>query len=48
MYKFDKGVIDVEGFPRADLDFGQISNYRNLKRKKAELNNDHFEIMKQI
>jgi hypothetical protein len=32
MNKFDKGVVDAEGFPRADLDFGQLANYRNLKR----------------
>lgn len=45
---FDQGVVDHEGFPRADIDFGELSNYRNLKRQKAELNNDHFVLMKNI
>lgn len=41
-------MVDAEGFPRADVDFGELSNYRNLKRQKAELNNDHYALMKQI
>ncbi len=40
--------MDSEGFPRADLDFGELTNYRNLKREKAELNNDHMVVMKEI
>lgn len=46
--KFDKGLVDAEGFPRADIDFGELSDYRNLKRRKVELNNDHVALMKQI
>lgn len=45
---FSQGLVDREGFPRNDIDFGEIANYRNLKRRKAELNNDHFALMKQI
>ena len=41
-------LTDSEGFPRADIDFGELANYRNLKRRKAELNNDHFALMKTI
>ena len=33
--KFDKGVIDSEGFPRADVDFGELAQYRTLKRQRA-------------
>ena len=43
-----KRVVDHEGFPRADLDFGELANYRNLKRRRAELNNDHLALMKDI
>lgn len=43
-----KGLVDDEGFPRNDLDFGELVNYRNLKRRKAELNNDHLALMKEI
>lgn len=45
---FSKGLVDSEGFPRSDIDFGELSNYRNLKRRKAELNNDHYALMKEI
>lgn len=45
---FNKGMVDSEGFPRNDLDFGEISHFRNLKRRKAELNNDHLALMKEI
>ena len=30
--EFDKNLIDEEGFPRADLEFGELANYRDLKR----------------
>lgn len=40
--------MDHEGFPRNDINFGELANYRNLKRRKAELNNDHCALMKQI
>jgi 26S proteasome non-ATPase regulatory subunit 9 len=43
---FNKSLVDAEGFPRSDIDFGELSNYRNLKRKFAELNNDHLALMK--
>ena len=29
-----KDLLDEEGFPRADLDFGKLQEYRNLKRKQ--------------
>jgi 26S proteasome regulatory subunit N4 len=45
---FNSGLTDAEGFPRADIDFGELANYRNLKRRKAELNNDHVALMKVI
>jgi hypothetical protein len=45
-HHLEKGLIDNEGFPRADLDFGELTNYRNLKKQKAELNNDHMILMK--
>lgn len=45
---FDQGLVDREGFPREDLDFGQVANYRSLKKRKAELNNDHLKLMKEI
>lgn len=34
-HHLEKGTVDEEGFPRADLDFGELSNYRNLKKRKA-------------
>jgi hypothetical protein len=40
--------VDSEGSPRADIDFGELTNYRNLKRRKAEINNDHLALMKEI
>lgn len=43
-----RGLVDAEGFPRNDLNFGELVDYRNLKRRKAELNNDHLALMKQI
>jgi len=41
-------LVDFDGFPREDLDFGELSTFRNLKRKLCELNNDHIEIMKKL
>lgn len=32
---YDKPMIDNEGFPRADLDFTKIQDYRNLKREQS-------------
>ena len=46
--QFSHGLVDHEGFPRNDINFGELANYRNLKRRKAELNNDHSALMKQI
>lgn len=40
--------MDSEGFPRADLDFGELADYRNTKRRLNELNNDHLALMKNI
>lgn len=48
MHNFQEGLVDKEGFPRPDLDFGNLSLYRTLKRKKNELNNDHLALMKII
>jgi len=30
---YHKSLVDEEGFPRADLDFGELTTYRNTKRK---------------
>lgn len=46
--QFSHGLVDREGFPRNDINFGELANYRNLKRRKAELNNDHLALMKVI
>ena len=56
--EFDKNLIDEEGFPRADLEFGELANYRDLKRNirgnkyyfnsLKELKNDHVKLMKEI
>eukprot|EP00828_Plagiopyla_frontata_P019724 TRINITY_DN25220_c0_g1_i1.p1 TRINITY_DN25220_c0_g1~~TRINITY_DN25220_c0_g1_i1.p1 ORF type:complete len:215 (-),score=46.94 TRINITY_DN25220_c0_g1_i1:34-678(-) len=46
--QFDKNLIDEEGFPRADLEFGELANYRVLKRNIRELKNDHVKLMKEI
>jgi len=35
----DKNLIDSEGFPRADLDYGELANFRNLKRNIRGRNN---------
>lgn len=45
---FQAGLVDAQGFPRADIDFGELASYKSLKRKKAELNNDHLAVMKQV
>jgi hypothetical protein len=29
---FDQSLVDEEGFPKANLDFGELTIYRNLKR----------------
>jgi 26S proteasome non-ATPase regulatory subunit 9 len=31
----DKSLVDEEGFPRENLDFGELTVYRNLKRTLA-------------
>lgn len=41
---YDKNLIDREGFPREDLDFGKLQEYRRLKKKQSEL---LFEFKKQ-
>ena len=30
---FDKPLVDREGFPRQDIDFGRLSEYRLMKKK---------------
>lgn len=32
--KFEEALVDREGFPRADIDFMQLSQYRTLKNKR--------------
>ena len=41
-------LVDEEGFPRENLEWGKLVNFRNLKRKNNELNNDLKLVMKQI
>jgi 26S proteasome non-ATPase regulatory subunit 9 len=43
---FNKPLIDDEGFPRADLDFGELVTYKNLRREFNEKNNDYKDLMK--
>lgn len=45
---FDKSLVDEEGFPRADLDFGELCDYKNLRRTFNEKNNDHKDLMASI
>ncbi|KAL4456273.1 hypothetical protein ABPG74_014234 [Tetrahymena malaccensis] len=45
---YNKSLVDEEGFPRADLDFGELTTYKNLKRKFNELNNDYKGLMVEI
>lgn len=45
---FSKNLVDSEGFPRPDLDFGELADYRNTKRRLNELNNDHLALMREI
>ncbi len=44
----DKDLVDEEGFPRADIDFGELTIYRQLKQKLDILNNDLTAHMKKI
>ena len=32
-----KDLVDQEGFPRADLDFGELVAYKETKKRMAEL-----------
>jgi hypothetical protein len=41
-------LTDDEGFPRGDIDFGELMQFRDLKRRNNELNNDHRALMKKI
>ncbi|CAD8051820.1 unnamed protein product [Paramecium sonneborni] len=43
---YNKSLIDDEGFPRQDLDFGELSTYKNLRREFNEKNNDYKDLMK--
>ena len=45
---YNLSLVDTEGFPRPDLNFGELAEYRALKRRRAELSNDHSALMKQI
>ena len=40
--------MDSEGFPRADIDFGELTIYRQLKQKLDIINNDLTNHMKKI
>ena len=31
---YDKNLVDREGFPREDLDFGKLTEYRLLKKRQ--------------
>ncbi|KAM3142956.1 hypothetical protein pb186bvf_005019 [Paramecium bursaria] len=44
----NKSLVDDEGFPRADLQWSELVQLRNLKRAFNEKNNDHKDLMKQI
>jgi len=44
----DKDLVDSEGFPRADIDFGELTIYRQLKQKLDIINNDLTNHMKKI
>lgn len=41
-------MVDEEGFPRADLNFGDLAQYKDLKRRFNEINNDHNKLMKEV
>ena len=41
-------LLDSEGFPRSDLNYGDLEEYRNLKKRYNELNNDHKKLMLEI
>lgn len=45
---FDKSLVDEEGFPRAELDFGELVSYKNLRRAFNMKNNDHMSLMKEL
>lgn len=44
----DKDLIDEEGFPREDLVFEELKEYRLLKRTINEKTNDYKDLMKKI
>ncbi len=39
---YEKGLVDNEGFPRADLDFGKLSDYRLTKKRCNGIVLTHF------
>mmetsp|Transcript_35538 Transcript_35538/g.32033 ORF Transcript_35538/g.32033 Transcript_35538/m.32033 type:complete len:160 (-) Transcript_35538:323-802(-) len=45
---YEKGLVDEEGFPRKDLDFAELADYKDKKRRFNELNNDYKALMKEI
>lgn len=47
-YEKNNNLVDDEGFPSEDLDYGKLKDYRILKKKENELLNDHKDIMKKI
>jgi len=42
---YNKGLVDSEGFPRADLEYSKLHDYKLLKRRFNELQNDHKALM---
>lgn len=45
---YDKELVDREGFPRDDLDFGKLQEYKKLKKRLNELLYDFKELTKEI
>lgn len=45
---FDDKLVDDEGFPSEDLDYGKLKDYRILKKKQNVLFNDYKVVMKEL
>jgi len=42
---YDQGLVDREGFPRPDLDYGKLVEYKTNKKRINELQNDYTKLM---
>jgi len=42
---YNQSLVDREGFPRADIDFGKLQTYKGLKKNINELQNDYAKLM---